>query len=418
MLTTAILAGILAWWVLTAPPSSLFSSGAQLSLPIDGLATAMQLLQEAAATRNAGLATPSTAAALELLTRAETSLRAAAAHPQATPHERYIALVNLAEHLQHPLAGSRREEAQRILEALYAATPESAELQARLGFVQMSLCRTQPAEASCNREGVALLARALESTSPSGRHAHLHVTGHYAMLVDTYLRLNQTAAAAHWAERGTERGHFPHPMQRPYSDVHPAYRAPAEWRLRPQAWWSQPELPSSTQALWQELEENYQAIARESRGVLMRADMQLNRTGDLRLFRLKEDGEELAGACGQCPVTCGVLHKYPEAQTLGPGPAQVQFSRIVGGTVLYPHCGTSNMKLRLHLALDVPEAAGSLRLQLCVLEQCRSWVEGSVFVFDDSIQHHVVFEAPPSVSRTVLIVDIWHPDMPLEPLST
>ena len=44
-----------------------------------------------------------------------------------------------------------------------------------------------------------------------------------------------------------------------------------------------------------------------------------------------------------------------------------------------PHCGPSNLKLRLHLGLVIPQGDCTIR----VGDQRRGWVEGEVLVLDD-----------------------------------
>ncbi len=39
------------------------------------------------------------------------------------------------------------------------------------------------------------------------------------------------------------------------------------------------------------------------------------------------------------------------------------------------------------------------------------WEAGKVMAFDDSFEHEVWFDAPPTITRAVLIVDVWHPDI-------
>jgi aspartate beta-hydroxylase len=98
------------------------------------------------------------------------------------------------------------------------------------------------------------------------------------------------------------------------------------------------------------------------------------------------------------------------------------------GTHLRAHCGPSNLRLRVHLGVDVPSAGG---WNIRVGDEVRQWREGECLVFDDSWEHEVWHEATPgdaqrmggpagpgagcgadSRARVVLIVDIWHPAIP------
>lgn len=111
------------------------------------------------------------------------------------------------------------------------------------------------------------------------------------------------------------------------------------------------------------------------------------------------------------------------------------FSRLSAGTHLASHCGPSNLRLRVHLGLIVPEGTHILALSLprpwcsrlvivtrvllvptgtrirCGLEE-RAWREGECLIFDDSFEHEVWHDG--DTDRIVLIADMFHPDVDLE----
>ena len=64
------------------------------------------------------------------------------------------------------------------------------------------------------------------------------------------------------------------------------------------------------------------------------------------------------------------------------------FSVMQPGTVVWPHTGPTNARLRLHLGLVVPEDYKNVNLT--VAEQTRYWEEGKVLTFDDSFEHSVM----------------------------
>ena len=85
----------------------------------------------------------------------------------------------------------------------------------------------------------------------------------------------------------------------------------------------------------------------------------------------------------------------------------VKFSILHPGTSVAPHCGPSNARLRAHLTLA--HTGGAF---LTVANESRSWsTPGTVIVFDDSFEHSV--RNTGSRPRIVLILDFWHPDLPL-----
>ena len=107
------------------------------------------------------------------------------------------------------------------------------------------------------------------------------------------------------------------------------------------------------------------------------------------------------------------------------------------GTVVWPHTGPTNARLRLHLGLVVPEDYKNVNLT--VAEQTRYWEEGKVLTFDDSFEHSVMHHGEhyrnfgfknllvesqmlfpahfrsniglKPFKRLVLIMDVWHPEL-------
>mmetsp|Transcript_72748 Transcript_72748/g.207209 ORF Transcript_72748/g.207209 Transcript_72748/m.207209 type:complete len:126 (-) Transcript_72748:76-453(-) len=94
---------------------------------------------------------------------------------------------------------------------------------------------------------------------------------------------------------------------------------------------------------------------------------------------------------------------------------QVKFSMLPPGTKVLPHCGPSNMRLRLHLGLKVPNKQFRIRAG----NETRTWKQGKVLLIEDSFEHEVLTPAAPAKAtkltiddvRTVLIVDVWHKDV-------
>ena len=82
------------------------------------------------------------------------------------------------------------------------------------------------------------------------------------------------------------------------------------------------------------------------------------------------------------------------------------FRLLRPGTRLLPHCGPTNVRLRAHLGLVVPE--GECRMSVGTGAP-RKWVEGKVLLFDDSFEHYVYNDT--GQSRLVLIVDLWHHEL-------
>jgi aspartate beta-hydroxylase len=82
----------------------------------------------------------------------------------------------------------------------------------------------------------------------------------------------------------------------------------------------------------------------------------------------------------------------------------VYFSIMKPGTIVKPHCGPVNTRLRYHLTLRHDPAA-----EIRVGDGKRSWQAGECLVFDDSFEHEVWHRG--ASPRVVLLVDCWHPSL-------
>ena len=81
------------------------------------------------------------------------------------------------------------------------------------------------------------------------------------------------------------------------------------------------------------------------------------------------------------------------------------FSKLTPGTRIPPHHGRLNTRLICHLPIIVPKNCGALR----VGNEQRSWVEGEMLIFDDSIEHEAWNSS--AEERVVLLFEIWRPEL-------
>ncbi|KAL3920040.1 MAG: hypothetical protein SGILL_003457 [Bacillariaceae sp.] len=103
------------------------------------------------------------------------------------------------------------------------------------------------------------------------------------------------------------------------------------------------------------------------------------------------------------------------------------FSTLSGKSKIQAHTAPMNLRLRLHLPLIVPKSNNTTDTASNVSEASsweddrpacgirvgplvREWKEGSALVLDDSYNHEVWNDT--DESRVILLVDIWHPDIP------
>lgn len=122
--------------------------------------------------------------------------------------------------------------------------------------------------------------------------------------------------------------------------------------------------------------------------------------GNWDTFYLWSADAPLPGAREFCPRTLALLSSIEATRGAGRG----YFSVMRPGTRVLPHTGPINTRLRVHLALSVPQECG-----IKVGGESFSWQEGKCLVFDDSLTHEVWNDS--GESRVVLLFDFWHPDL-------
>ena len=76
-----------------------------------------------------------------------------------------------------------------------------------------------------------------------------------------------------------------------------------------------------------------------------------------------------------------------------------------GSTHIESHRGPTNIRVRCHLGVKVPDGDCAIR----VGEEVRRWREGKCLVFDDYFEHEAWNHT--DEDRLVLIVDLWHPGL-------
>lgn len=107
------------------------------------------------------------------------------------------------------------------------------------------------------------------------------------------------------------------------------------------------------------------------------------------------------------PGTRALLDAAPLAQC-PPHAPECFVSRLEPQVRLPPHYGLSNIKLTVHVPVDLPPDGCSIT----VGGETRKWKMGELLIFDDSFLHSA--ENVSDRRRTVLIFDIWHPALALE----
>ncbi|MEQ1502802.1 MAG: aspartyl/asparaginyl beta-hydroxylase domain-containing protein [Myxococcota bacterium] len=109
-------------------------------------------------------------------------------------------------------------------------------------------------------------------------------------------------------------------------------------------------------------------------------------------------GRRMERVRAACPQTAAFIDAIPRSTGIN------FFSRLTPGTHVMPHFGITNLKLRCHLGLVVPDGC-----RMRVGQEIRGWDEGKCLVFDDSYEHEVWHDG--GSPRIILSVDFGHPDL-------
>jgi aspartyl/asparaginyl beta-hydroxylase (cupin superfamily) len=126
---------------------------------------------------------------------------------------------------------------------------------------------------------------------------------------------------------------------------------------------------------------------------------------DWGAFFLIKDGVTQEENAARCPRTFAAISAIPLCRVDKRTPS-VLFSLLRPRARIPPHNGFTNVRLIGHLPLIVPPGC-----TLRVGNETRSWAEGEVMLFDDSIEHEAT--NPSSEPRVVLIFDVWRPELTL-----
>jgi hypothetical protein len=153
-----------------------------------------------------------------------------------------------------------------------------------------------------------------------------------------------------------------------------------------------------------DLEANYEAIREEVLALdgerFQRESERIDRTGSWDVAFLHERGRRNEEVCDTCPVTASTIERH---RTIRTHAGLSYFSRMRGDTHIAAHRGPTNLRLRCHLGIVVPEGDCGIR----VGDELGRWEQGRCIVFDDRYDHEAWNRT--AAARIVLIVDLWHP---------
>lgn len=216
-------------------------------------------------------------------------------------------------------------------------------------------------------------------------------------IVDQYglalLYLDRETQARKLWTNAVARGLWENPLQRPVSRFVKG--------LTSQPWYKTKNYPFIAK-----LEAGYEDIKSEllynleHRSQLFTGETEnLHVGGEWIELRLKSSGYGFTDYAKYFEKTMKHIHECGQEFT------SIKFSAIRPGTHIRTHTGPSNERLRLHLTLLHDGGA-----QIRVGKEWHTWEEGKVIMFDDSWEHEVIHTGQDI--RVVLIMDIWHPELP------
>ncbi len=120
-------------------------------------------------------------------------------------------------------------------------------------------------------------------------------------------------------------------------------------------------------------------------------------------YHLLKGGEPVEGHAEGFPATLAALEGVPMPRIAGRAPMAL-FSLLKPGAHIRPHHGLFNFRLICHLPLIVPPGCA-----LRVGNQERSWREGELLIFDDSMEHEARNQS--DRQRIILLFEIWRPEI-------
>jgi aspartyl/asparaginyl beta-hydroxylase (cupin superfamily) len=176
----------------------------------------------------------------------------------------------------------------------------------------------------------------------------------------------------------------------------------------PSITWHDPTQFPIAAALENRYDEIREEVLRLSPTSFYRENECIDRTGEWEVLWLFELGEKNELNCSKLPVTTAVIESHGAIQTIA---GLTYISKMRPGTHISPHRGPTNIRVRCHLGIQVPEGDCAISIG----GEKRHWEEGRCLLLDDHQEHeawnHTEFD------RIVLIVDVWHPGLSSEEIS-
>jgi len=269
------------------------------------------------------------------------------------------------------------------------------EANALLGFIKK--------DSGDYEKAIPLLEKAIatKDTNVIKKHQYWFAIGHCLQ------RLHRDKEAYDYYTEAAKVGVFPSAYQRGV-DYQP------NWQLRAHPYWNVNDTSPRIQELVRLLRKNWKIIRNEALAVMndkgfLPEEEGLKEKGNWKQYTLFQHTQKFNKNCLKTLKTCELIEQFPEASNHKRG--QTKFSLMEGGTHVWSHTGPTFTRLRIHLGLVIPNGA-----KMRVGPKTKTWKEGKVLIFDDSFEHEVWHEG--TEKRIILIVDVWHPDLTPQQISS
>lgn len=189
------------------------------------------------------------------------------------------------------------------------------------------------------------------------------------------------------------RGLWGNPLQRPVSRYVPGLTA--------KPWHDKRDYPfiARLEAGYTDIRDELQYNLEHRRHLFTEEQENLHVGGDWTELRIRSSGYGFTKHTQFFPKTMKHIRECGQEFT------SIKFSAIQPGTHIRTHTGPSNERLRVHLTLL---HSGGAKIR--VATEWHTWTQGQAIIFDDSWEHEVIHTG--SDMRVVLIMDIWHPELP------
>ncbi|MDP3491624.1 MAG: aspartyl/asparaginyl beta-hydroxylase domain-containing protein [Hyphomonadaceae bacterium] len=239
----------------------------------------------------------------------------------------------------------------------------------------------------------------------AARHAHNHQAELDAALAPMLSSLSRSQAER-WREAASVMAGLTEPYHQHANQLHVPRLPAIPFYDRDMFPWAA-ELESRTEVIREELkaaladEQDFQPYIKLRPGQPVDQWRDLNQSARWSHYGLWRNGQPDEAHLAKCPETRRALEMIDMAEIAGLCP-NAMFSALAPHTEIPPHTGETNARLVAHLPLVVPE-----KCTYRVGFEHRTWTEGQLLVFDDTIEHTARNDS--DELRIILIFDVWNP---------